>query len=345
MLHFPITTDLNSRKRFPEGFMLGKYENIDRRIKEPKLEPIDAIMLTLDAEKYLEMTLDATYREAPINKFIVVDGGSTDRTLEILRKYPRIEIHVKPDIKTTGKGIEFLLDKVTTPWVLLVDCAKVPANGWYDEMAKYKNKYDFYGSRRINHYEFEREDETTTNLKKRPLGGPWILRKEATKSYRVDDDYAWRIVDVIIRNIVEKNGYIYGTVPTTYHTCYITEGEKYASDEKKRGTALVFKKPELRVYNKKNMDNRLEITAKAIVKYLDPEISSYFCTDHTFLMISKLDPKWIESINKKWLDALRIWKRKKNIKAKIPRLIYSWYKLITSKIDEKIERIIEKYDV
>ena len=32
--------------------MLGKFEKIDRRIKEPKLEPIDAIMLTLEGRHY-----------------------------------------------------------------------------------------------------------------------------------------------------------------------------------------------------------------------------------------------------------------------------------------------------
>jgi len=324
--------------------MLGNYENIDRLLKEPQLEPVDAVMMTLDAEKYLEKTLDTMYAEIPIHQIFVIDGGSKDKTLPILEKYPRVHIEVIPDI-TIGKGWEILFNKVSTPWFVLIDCAKIPAKGWYDEMIKYRNKYDFYGSKRIVHYEFERDDLTTTDLKKRPLGGPWIIRKEAIKNYHVDDDYAWRIIDIIIRNVVEKDGYTYGAVPTTYHTCYITEGEKYASDEKRRGTALVFKKPEVKVYDTKNMDNRLEITAKAIVKYLDPDVSSYFCTDHTFLMISKLDPKWIESTNKKWLDALHRWKRRKYIKAKIPRMLYTCYKSITNKIDEKVEKVVEKYDV
>lgn len=323
--------------------MLGSNENIDRLQKELQEEQVDAVMMTLDAEKYLEKTLDVMYREVPIQQLYVIDGGSKDKTIPILKKYPRINLEIIPDI-TIGKGWEILFNKVTTPWFVLIDCAKIPAEGWYDEMKKYKDKYDFYGSKRIVHYEFEREDSTTTNLKKRPLGGPWVIRKEAVRNYHVDDDFAWRIIDVIIRNVVEKDGYVYGAVPTTYHTCYITEGEKYASDEKRRGTEIVFKKPELKIYDKKNMDYRLEITAKAIVKYLDPDISSYFCTDHTFLKISKLDPKWIEMTNKKWLDALHQWKRKRYIKAKIPRMLYSWYKLIINKIDENIDRFVEKYD-
>ena len=110
--------------------MLGEYENTDRLHAEPEIEPVDALMLTLDAEKYLEKTLDAAYREAPISRFFVIDGGSQDRTLEILKQYPRMEIHVRPDIRTTGKGLELLLEMATTPWVLFVDCGKVPAEGW-----------------------------------------------------------------------------------------------------------------------------------------------------------------------------------------------------------------------
>ena len=87
--------------------MLGKYENVDRRIREPNLEPIDVVMYTLDAEIYLEKCLDSAYREVPVDKVIVVDGGSKDKTLDILNKYPRMEIHVRPDIRTTGKCHEF----------------------------------------------------------------------------------------------------------------------------------------------------------------------------------------------------------------------------------------------
>jgi glycosyltransferase involved in cell wall biosynthesis len=323
--------------------MLGTFRNVDRLKEEQKAEPVDGIMMTLDAEKYLEKTLDAMYAEVPIQQLFVIDGGSKDKTLDILRNYPRVNLEVLPNV-TLGKCWEILINRVSTPWFVFIDCGKIPAKGWYDEMVKYKDKYDYYGSKRIVHYEFEREDPTTTDMEKRPLGGPWIIRKKSVEHYHVDDDYAWRIIDIILRDVVEKNGYTYGAVSTTSHICYVTEGERYVSDEKKKGSALIFKKPELKVYNKKNMDERMEITVKAIVKYVDPEISSYFCTDHTFIMISKLDQKWIESTNKKWLDALHHWKRRKYIKAKIPRMLYSWYKSITNKIDEKVEKVVEKYD-
>lgn len=323
--------------------MIGSFENLDRFDLESKVESIDGIMMTLDAEKYLEKTLDAMYAEVPIKQLFVIDGGSKDKTLEILNNYPRVKLEILPNV-TLGKCWEILINRVSTPWFVFIDCGKIPAKGWYDEMIKYKDIYDYYGSKRIVHYEFEREDTTTTDMNKRPLGGPWLIRKKSVEQYHVDDDYAWRIIDVILRNVVEKYGYTYGAVSTTSHLCYMSEGERYASDEKKKGSALIFRKPELKVFNKKNMDERMEITAKAIVKYVDPDVSSYFCNDHTYMMISKLDLKWIESTNPKWLVALRLWKRTRYIKAKIPRMLYTCYKSISRKIDEKVEKVIERYE-
>jgi len=65
--------------------MLSKYENIDRRIKEPDLEPIDAVMLTLDAEKYLEKTLDATYHRLSFGIYLAMR-----RISRIYKKYSKI---------------------------------------------------------------------------------------------------------------------------------------------------------------------------------------------------------------------------------------------------------------
>ncbi|GAG86981.1 unnamed protein product, partial [marine sediment metagenome] len=134
------------------------------------------------------------------------DGGSKDNTIEILRQYPRTNIQIRTDIKTTGKGMEILLKKATTEWIVFVDNAKVPDPGWYDEMCKSKHKYDFFGSKRIVHYEFEREDTTTTDWGKRPLGGLWMIKKSLVEDIHVDDDYMWRVVDLWLRQGLEEVG-------------------------------------------------------------------------------------------------------------------------------------------
>jgi glycosyltransferase involved in cell wall biosynthesis len=313
--------------------MLGSYENRDRRVAEPDLEPVDAIMLTLDAKKYLERTLDATYREVPVRRFFVVDGGSQDGTLDILKMYPRMEIHVRPDIKTTGKGFELLLQMAVTPWVVFVDCGKVPAEGWYDEMVKYKDTYDFCGSKRIIHYEFEVEDPTTTDMKKRPLGGPWMIRLESLQNYHLDDDYAWRMVDRLIRQVVEKNGYTYGGVTSTYHVCYLSDEKKYESDTEKRGVRLVFQPPKPEIGNRENWEKRQENARRGIIKYLDPDFCPDLHTDSVYMDLLNVDMEWIRNTNMKWFTVLTDFKKTRYRKVKLRRLRYEIYKFLVIPLD------------
>lgn len=124
----------------------------DRYTREQ--DGIDVLLLTLDAETFLERSLISLYAEVPVARLIVCDGGSTDRTATILRGFPRVELHVCPDIRTTGKGMEFLLSKVKTEWVMLTDSDLTFPEGWYDEMCKYRKELDAFDSRRIHAYEF-----------------------------------------------------------------------------------------------------------------------------------------------------------------------------------------------
>ena len=71
---------------------------VDRAKEDSKLESIDVVMLTLDAENFLEKSLYTVFREIPVNRLIVCDGGSKDKTLEILKTLKREEMWVRePD--------------------------------------------------------------------------------------------------------------------------------------------------------------------------------------------------------------------------------------------------------
>jgi glycosyltransferase involved in cell wall biosynthesis len=298
-------------------------------------------MLTLDAEKHLEKTLDVMYREVPIRKLFVMDGGSGDGTLEILKKYPRMEVKIEKDT-THGKGFEILKDMVQTSWFVFIDVAKIPADGWYDEMTKHKDEYDFMGSNRIFHYEFERESLIIKDPNKRFLGGPWFIKTKMLERYKVDNDYVWRVLDIVLKKALEEIGGRYGLVDSTYHTCYISEGERYQSDSNKRGIGLVFKEPEVIVYNKQRMQERLDMTAKAIVKYLFPKEAEYFLNDHWWLMIDNLPVSWIQETNEAWIAPLYEWRHKRLVIAKTKRFLYNSYKTIIKRMEEKIETKIKK---
>jgi glycosyltransferase involved in cell wall biosynthesis len=290
--------------------MLGKYENVDRKVKEPNLEPLDVLLFTLDAEMYLERCLDTVYREIPVNKVIALDGGSKDRTLEILNKYPRMEIHVRPDIRTTGKGCEFSLGQVSTPWIVFMDADIELPEGWYDEMLKYRDKYDFFGCKRIMHYEFYRVDQTSLDMNKRPMGAPWLAKRDSLKNYHVDDDYMWRATDILVRQVVEMNGYKFGKVSSTYHYHHTTDNPMYESDAEKRGSRLVFQEPKMEILDRVNWEKRQDDFRKAVVKYIDPEFIYPRNDEETLKTLTKLDMEWVKKTNTKWYARLQQYRRK-----------------------------------
>ena len=48
---------------------------------------IDVVVLTKNSERTLEKCLNSIYKNIPVNRLIVIDGYSTDRTMKIVKKF------------------------------------------------------------------------------------------------------------------------------------------------------------------------------------------------------------------------------------------------------------------
>jgi glycosyltransferase involved in cell wall biosynthesis len=83
--------------------------------------------------------VESIYDNVPVAHLIVVDGGSTDRTISILnefnKKYHNIKILFDHGTRATArqKGI----DNVSTEWFVFVDSDVVLCQGWYKKAQKY----------------------------------------------------------------------------------------------------------------------------------------------------------------------------------------------------------------
>jgi glycosyltransferase involved in cell wall biosynthesis len=97
---------------------------------------VDVVLLTKNSlEPCLKECIKSIYANVPINRLIVVDGGSKDGTLEFLKSFP--DIVVIDDSKGSRasarqKGIE----AVRTEWHLHVDSDVILCKGWFDEASK-----------------------------------------------------------------------------------------------------------------------------------------------------------------------------------------------------------------
>lgn len=87
---------------------------------------VSILLPTYNGEKYIKEQIDSilnqTYKDI---KLIISDDGSSDNTVNILKQYEqqdsRIELYIQPKNMGVVKEIEFLLQKVETPFYMLAD--------------------------------------------------------------------------------------------------------------------------------------------------------------------------------------------------------------------------------
>ena len=103
---------------------------------------VDVVIITKNSERMLNECLKSVYENVPVNRLIVVDGYSTDKTLEIVRQFQRkhgniLVIQDKGNRATARqKGIE----QVKTEWFMFVDSDAVLCKDWFKKAEKHVGK-------------------------------------------------------------------------------------------------------------------------------------------------------------------------------------------------------------
>jgi len=81
------------------------------------MQEISVVVLTKNSEKLLEDCLKSIVKNKP-SEIIIIDGGSTDRTLEISKKYTNQIYH---DVRGVGLGRQLGAEKVNKDLIAYVD--------------------------------------------------------------------------------------------------------------------------------------------------------------------------------------------------------------------------------
>lgn len=100
------------------------------------------MVLTKNSERKLRESLDSVYRNVPVNRLIVVDGGSTDGTLKIIKEFQRKHgnVVVLRDHGTRGSARLKGIHSVGTEWFMFVDSDVVLCDGWFAKAEKLMRK-------------------------------------------------------------------------------------------------------------------------------------------------------------------------------------------------------------
>lgn len=95
---------------------------------------------TFNAEEFLKAVLDAIAAQKTKRKveILVIDSGSTDRTLEILKDYPKVRLHQIPNSEFGhGKTRNLAGELATGEYILYLTQDAVPANQhWLEAMVE-----------------------------------------------------------------------------------------------------------------------------------------------------------------------------------------------------------------
>ena len=93
---------------------------------------VSILIRTKNEERYIGQTLSAifsqTYKDFEV---LIVDSGSTDRTLEIAKKYPVNIHHIKPEDFTWGYSLNYGFARAKGDYVICLSAHSLPlSNDW-----------------------------------------------------------------------------------------------------------------------------------------------------------------------------------------------------------------------
>ena len=278
-------------------------EFIDRKNSFPR-DAIDVIIPIINTNELFKINLTSIFREIPVNRLIIGNGGSTDDSLEILKEFPRVEIIDQTKHKTLGFCIAELISLVKTDWFIYLHSDVYIPERWYDEMKKNKNKFDWFesDSRITTMINFESQNKTT----QRAYSGAQMGKKKAFEQIipKIDDDYLYRNEDIVFKDLICQEGFNYGRILDTfyYHQVMNKKGEK---------------EPEFEMVNIRWIPNRqFEIETylkqvKGIIKYSYPKPYLIKEVNDPLNLLKKSNAinidefiKWVKKTNFLWLEYL-----------------------------------------
>ena len=187
---------------------------VDRYLNEPEAA-VDVIIPVIHSNELWDANLRSLYREIPINRLLLADGGCTDDTIETASKYPRVVVLDHRNFASLGYSERKLIEAVETEWFIHTHSDVFLPDGWFDIMRKYQGEYDWYGciERGTIQVEYDRD------FGERPWAGAQFGRKSVFELglKQVEDDYIYRQSDFLYRLMLEGGGFKEGYIRETYH--------------------------------------------------------------------------------------------------------------------------------
>jgi hypothetical protein len=305
-----------------------KQDFIDR-FEVDELNGVDVIIPVYHTNELWHTNLLSIYREVPVRRLLISDGGVIDNSIDQLKDFPRVFLYNHRHFNSLGKCIAELIKEVTSEWFIYLHSDVYLPKGWFNTMISHKNEFDWYGC--------PMNITIMVNYKLvqplRPYAGSQMGRKAAFMEGidMIEDDFVYRQEDFVFNRIVEDAGYKTGKVEDTFHYHQLMY-------RKSDGFDLNIKEVKIETHTKENENLRmLDTQLRGIVKYLDP-IEEYVIMDfksHVAIMLEKKlisyksfrtwillhNPNWLPLFNYKLLIKVFLYSIIKNLEKSIKKFV------------------------
>jgi len=302
---------------------------IDRYSDDPK-DAVDVIIPVIHVNELWKENLSSFYREIPINRLLIGDGGCIDDTITIAKKFPRVEIFDHRSFTSLGFSIRKLIESVETKWFIYLHSDVYLPEGWYNIMIKHQGEFDWFQCRQRMTALIELDVYDESDYLRRAYSGSQMGRKEAFEKVlpQIDDDYLYRNEDIILAHLIEKAGYKYGHASDAFHY----HQTMYKPSKWKRQIAKI----EFQVETSPEEELRTNMmNVKGIIKYMQPSplaLEAVRFGSNRLIELNQMTWRdfyqWVEETNPSWLPLITKEVKKKKFKEFVQRIIQRIAKII-----------------
>ena len=190
----------------------------DRYLSNPE-GALDIVIPIIHTNELWEKNLISIYREIPVKRLLLGDGGCKDNSLAVAGKFPRVHVFDHTGYKTLGFSIRKLVEEVETEWFLYLHSDVYIPDGWFDSMQSYQGQYDWYECEQQITMLIEYPNLFRNSPRGFGFGGTQMGRKAAFDDMlaEIDDDYLYRNEDIVIRSLLQNKGHKWGIVESLFH--------------------------------------------------------------------------------------------------------------------------------
>lgn len=276
------------------------------RFESDRALAVDVIIPIIHTNEMWRANLLSIYREIPVKRLLLGDGGCIDNSLDVAREFPRVEVLDHRHFTSLGFSLRHLIEATSTDWFVYLHSDVYLAPGWFDAMSANREKYDWFEcNQRITVMADYLLDTTKVE---RSYSGSQMGRKVAFEKVTplIDDDYLYRNEDIILAKLLVRAGGRYGKVGETHHFHQIMHKPS------RWGRAVKRVAIDLELAHDEDIRAN-ETYARGIIKYLDPaevtaDRESVRMAVERLIELNGSDihdfVAWVRATNPRWLPLL-----------------------------------------